>query len=182
VELATCELLDRLCRVAPGLIAQFTTVPARCILATGVGISVLEHFGLHAEPVSVYAYAINAAYWSWLERNKAGPPPADARFVGVDKSSTGKGWPGHLVIGVDAEALVDLDLQAFNRPQKQILVPAAEWWEAYPGEPVWEFEMGGTLMVYIPTGDLSYRRAPDWKRRQGGTARALVGQVIRGLH
>jgi hypothetical protein len=173
VELATVGLLDRLCRVAPGEIAKDANAPTRCIMATAAGIGVLEYFGVRAEPVPVYAWVPESDLRALDGKRPSGRESAPSRFVAIDERSRGqgplrdKGWPGHLLIGVEGEALVDLNLRAFQRPHKGIELPDAEWWEAYASPEEWAFYVNGTQIVYAYHGRHVVSDGPRLEEPQG---------------
>jgi hypothetical protein len=180
----------KLVEQAPAIIAAHARLPNRCILASRIGHGVLTYFGVPHQALVCNVHIYNPAYMAWADaRGHGAKTEAEAREVEavggrvliLDDTVPGPGYSGHVVllVGAPAEAFLDLDLQQFNRPGKDIALPAAGSFGIVPDQPTWSYHSdGGCGLYYTPRwGDTSYRMAPDWKRPQ----RAAVGALIRRL-
>lgn len=180
------SVIDALVKLAPAVIALHAKPGGRCILATRVGCEVLRYFEVPHAPLAVNVKLMNAAMLEWV---KAGQPggveiakACGAHMIEIHESVPGPGWSGHCVIEVPG-GIVDLDLQQFQRPAKQIDVPNASSFATGP-EP-WLYEINGSHLLYIPRrGDLSFMDSPDWRRAgpQSPQAGMLIRAIKKGLH
>jgi len=179
------KVIARLLYWQPHLFEALPLIRERCVLATRVGIDVLARFGIPAEPRPVVAMVCNLPYERFrvrikdlpLEDAKQVPLPPDGWSVlaGLppgpdDPPSRPARWYGHLVVYLPTrEQMLDLDFQAFNRPEKGLIVPPAllARWPAgddmtrvigaeIPGQPV--------IATYERNDDnQGYVDGPDWR-------------------
>jgi hypothetical protein len=167
-----------------------------CILCTAIGCDVLKTFGIDARPLSVQVDVVNQAWLTWTDDGRPGGPTGGlARGAwaitcgGEDTDPThfsptllpvepGKAWDGHLVIQVE-EGIIDLDLLAFSRPTKNLVLPAAALFafDAAAGQGQ-AFQIDGHLIRYQPKpADRSWEATRDWRsitKRQ-----ATVDRIVR---
>ncbi len=181
-------ILDVLIEVAPPIIALHAKPerPGRCILATAVGCEVCRHFGIAAAPLSVDLQIYNAAAVDWI---KAGQPDGVAGYAArgawvividsENRQPTVVGWPGHLVVETDG-GFLDLDLQQFQRPERQIVLPPAAGFQTDPARRPWSYTINGATLLYAPRReDRSFRTTPDWRRT--ATRSVAAGLAIRAI-
>lgn len=133
------KLLNRLAERGPSVINKHTKPGPHCVLSTTVGQMALARFGVQAEPYPVAVIVCNQAWVDWRDSDYQGGVAEQQRrgayllsntpdfkgqsfsYVKIDKP-----WDGHLVLRVPkVQALIDLDLGAFNRPQHNIVLPPA---------------------------------------------------------
>jgi hypothetical protein len=167
--------------------------PDCCIAATAILIDVLDHFRLTAKPLSVIATVFNPAMSGRIERE--GMPTLEAAerdwfprgcyslAVGVGDPQPGK-WPGHLVVNLGDQVLIDLTLDQADRTQHGIVLPMPI---VAPFPP--DFLTGDGQMVGLVNGcrvvyearpaDRSFERSNDWRSRKRRDA--VVGAAIRLL-
>lgn len=164
--------------------------PDACILAARVGHEALSYFRVahDVRPVAVACFNAEAMIELAAGRDVAADWPPEAWSVSASSRSEDRGplpgWSGHLVLTV-GDFLVDLTAEQFDRPSKGIVT----------GGPVLAHrdELEDTTMLgpeavsialtrgqYVAWGEpenLSYRRAPDWRRNYG----RFAGPVIRAM-
>lgn len=186
------QIASLLAVVAPAPIAEaFAETPARCIVATAIGLEALRFFGVKAEPFPVGLTIYNAALVQHLD---GGGVPG-ARIEGGHVLTTFDNqrqriitragrpyWRGHLVIHLPAaRALVDLDLQQLRRPEKGISVPdAAVFNYAEHSIQSQGFRVNGCMLRYMPSDDQSWRTSSDW-RSGARHSRDVIGRIIREM-
>lgn len=170
--------------------------PSRCVLSTRVGVDVLRYFGVPAEPELVQTFAFSPAYVEWV--NAGGDPngtphdewPPGAWSVGIDlRPERPGGFPGHVVVRLADDALLDLDARQFARPAYGLVVPTTlalrvdpDLWRA--GELATFGLDGGSAISYRRLDDPRLRAtlaaAPNWRYRAGRESlRPIIGQTIR---
>jgi hypothetical protein len=148
-----------------------------CIASTKIGLIVLKHFKIHAEPLSITMIVGNAKFGVWLN---AGCQPfasteeakaSGVRYVLVDdvlRKERSNGYPGHLVIAMrDRNAVLDLGLRQFRRPAKNIDPPDGalltvneEFWTG--GECMYELTNGEVAIIRRQENPPDWTLAPDW--------------------
>ena len=171
------KAIDRLVVFAPAIIAANAKPGGRCVLATAIGIDVLERFDVAAVPVSVRLRLANGAYLAHAERGMSAVGNVANGGHLIDTGSdadplTGtttsdRGWHGHLVMALPGVSLIDLDLQQLHRPQYGIVLPLAarfEWLglrvDRAAGR---EFPINGNRIRYdVRPNDQSWADAKDW--------------------
>jgi hypothetical protein len=163
----------------------------RCLTASRAGIDALRYFGVEALPVPVEALVGNPAFVASEAEMRAGTLSEEdavargVRYLQIDLTSQrDNGWPGHMVVGVPAaDALLDLDLGQFNRPEKSIVLPRAasfavdsDFWadpDAATG-----YLVAGCRVVYHRIAPVRpWTGAPDWRKH----GPRVAGPVIRKL-
>jgi len=197
------KIVARLLRHQPALFARLPFTPARCILSTRVAIDVLAAFAIPAEPWSVICTAATPAFLTYQETIAAldagappPPPPPDAWAVtagNIDRDAelvdvASRGWKGHLVAYVPHSGdLLDLDLQAFARPARGLLVPPVlrvRWpGDARDAAVEGRDETGRVHSVIAYRRDeenQAFRIARDWRSDDPRT-RAIVRGLIRAI-
>ncbi len=167
--------------------------PDCCIAATAILIDVLDYFRLTARPLSVIATVFNPAMTERIERE--GMPTLEeaerdwfpngcySLAVGFGDPEPGK-WPGHLVVNLADQVLIDLTLDQADRPQHDIVLPMPI---IAPFPPEFLTEDGhlagivnGCRVVYeARPSDRSFERSNDWRSRKRRDA--IVGAAIRRL-
>jgi hypothetical protein len=185
------QIVDALIECAPPVIATVAVKRARCIAATMTGLTVLEHFGVTATPRPVAVECFNPILVAWVREHPDAWPPSKADAADLERRGakvlltgpvrvTADGFPGHLVIAIDA-ITVDLDTQQFARPDAGIAMPPAVafQWPEYPDPVGWEAE--GSLLIYRALDDDSWRSGVDVGRRNDRVFRWVAGQIIRAM-
>jgi len=184
------EILDMLVEIAPPIIALHSKPEARgrCLLAAAVGCEVCRHFGIAAAPLSVAVEIYNKAAVDWITAGQPGGvegyQACGAWIIVIDHENRQphvRGWPGHLVVEIEGGGggILDLDLQQFQRPEKQILLPHAASFAIDPVRP-WRYTIGESLLCYTPRReDQSFRKTPGW--RMVGRGSAAAGMAIRTI-
>jgi hypothetical protein len=161
---------------------KYVRTPSFCILATRVGISVLEYFGIRARPLSVsiqvanaeYVRLANAGLFDKMTREELEQSGAWCIYVGPD--SPGPEWPGHLLIGIDRGA-IDLNFGQFYRPAKHINVPSVAAFVGYDNTRECGYNAYGCVITIRPLGDNRYLQAPDWRNQHPD----IIGEIIRAM-
>ena len=167
--------------------------PDCCIAATAILIDVLDYFRLTARPLSVIATVFNPVMSGRIERE--GMPTLEeaerdwfpngcySLVVGVGDPQPGK-WPGHLVVNLADQVLIDLTLDQADRPQHDIVLPMPVV-APFPAEFLTEYGqlsgvVNGCRVVYeARPADRSFERSNDWRSRK--RREAVVGAAIRQL-
>jgi hypothetical protein len=166
-----------------------------CIASSGVGLDVLDHFGILGEPLAVKVMIWNPAF---VKRIEAGHPfPKDRAELDVWVKEDGAWnvglglggdpepmkWPGHLVIIGERRYLLDLSLDQASRPQHNINldVLGAEITDDFlSGKEPRIVEIGGSIIRFIAWPDnLGYTNSPDWMFRT--RRNRIVQRVIRSI-
>jgi hypothetical protein len=167
--------------------------PDCCIAATAILIDVLDYFRLTARPLSVIATVFNPAMSRRIERE--GMPTLEeaerdwfprgcySLAVGVGGPQLGK-WPGHLVVNLADQVLIDLTLDQADRPQHGIVLPMPIVAPFPPDFLTEDGQMAGLIngcrVVYeARPADRSFDRSNDWRSRKRRDA--VVGTAIRLL-
>lgn len=182
------RIITALMKAAPPLIEARAAVRNRCIMATALGLNVLEYFSIRAQPYPCRVSIWNAAYDELLRNKEQANKMSEdeLRKTGawiriIDSRCTGPGWSGHLVIRLAHNRLLDLDAQQLARPDKNIFVPSpAVLLENYSeAGAVYEYE--GTHVVYAQhdnhTIAQQFLKAPDWIKTPRDFQ--LIGATIR---
>lgn len=191
------KVINRLLHWQPEVFSVTPLVRERCVLATRVGIDVLARFGIAAEPRPVIAGVWNAGYERFRlarERDPNTPVPDDGWSVWAglprepgDRPLGPKQWNGHLVVYVPARQLMlDMDFQAFDRPEKGLHVPpafAALW-------PSGSQIIARVLTAGIHAGlhahyrrnddNTAFRTAPDWTQDRDVLVDAVERAIRKG--
>lgn len=181
-------------RAIAGVFGDENLRPARCILATRVGVQVLARFDVAAKPVAVEAYVMNGAWLAWLEAGNPDPRPADGYSIFVGKRDPGdldaNGFDGHVIVATST-ALVDCDFRAFDRPAKGMPAPdgivlamaTERFARFYAGERVgFATDEGPSLALSLQyTGRTDFLDAPDWRRPHREAVRHAYKAVRRRL-
>lgn len=174
------KIIERLVHWQPRLFDQLPLVPERCVMATRVGIDVLARFGIAAEPRPVIAGIWNEGYERFRVAREGMPelaPPPDAWSVWAglppevgDRPLGPKRWHGHLVVWVPAKGwIIDLDVQAFHRPAKGLVIPDGGLIVPWPrGESIMgrvRCKDGHVLYAQYRRNDANqqFLGAPDWR-------------------
>lgn len=165
-----------------------------CVLATKVGLDVLRYFGVDAKPLPVVVAALNAPAVDWIESDRELPreygedadefEKSGAWIVQIDERDLGEPgrYPGHLVVGLPGEdAILDLSLGQFARPEKGILVPPGGMFDLPEGfadgrRGLYQLEGGGALVYEARPRSDRFRRGADWKRKN-----PYAGALIRRI-
>ena len=98
-----------------------------CIVSTAVGVDVLTHFGIFAEPLPVRTVIFNKPYVARIEAGSDWPKgdeiqrwqKEDGSYsvgIGVGTQQPNK-WAGHLVILIEKKLLLDLSIDQASRPK-----------------------------------------------------------------
>lgn len=189
------KIIARLMEWQPVLFGQLPLGRERCVLATRVGIDALARFGIAAEPRPVIAGVWNDGYERFRLQREVDPdvaPPDDGWSVWAglppdadDPPLAPTKWHGHLVVFVPARQLMlDLDFQAFSRPQKGL-----EVWGAFAapwprGESITCRQTGAKQPIYAyyrrNDENQAFRSAKDWLPHESTTDVVnLVERAIR---
>lgn len=173
------EMIERLCDVLPAKLRSYGYEPWTCVLHTRAGMDVCKALGLNAKPLPVKCLAFNAEYVrrtvelgrqptpsetnEWFE---AGAWAVGAGVRGATQAPNGRvGYNGHLVLAVEGRWLVDLSLDQFSRPEKNMTLrhgyhEAPDFIAGTTQDFI--FDVNGTHVVYVQHDDRAYLRAPDW--------------------
>lgn len=198
--MTTQNVLTALAQYAPSEIRAISKPGPACILATRVGVSVLENFRIVAEPFPVEFNVFNDAWREWGDANFVGGSEEQLRrgahlltnmpnwpggTLPQLNPARGRPWDGHLVLRVD-RWLVDLDLAQCSRPTKQIFLPPAVVAPLGANDVVeGDVTIKGvtSFVVYrplvAPYAD-DYKTAGDW-RANGEGFRAAVAAITRKM-
>jgi hypothetical protein len=170
------KVVNRLMEFGPVVIRANARQGNHCVLATRIGIDVLQEFGIHAEPAAVRLTIVNATMRAYLN---ARPEPtatltadevqaihatgAWALDVG-DGRAVGDGWNGHLMIHLPkAQQLLDLNFSQFNRHDKDIRVSDAALFPWPTGRTKGYWTKGGLgISVHLQPENTGYMTGPDW--------------------
>lgn len=173
------EMIERLCDVVPKHLRAAGYEAWTCVLHTRVGLDVCRALGLNAKPLPVKTLIYNAEYvrrmlelgrhpteeeaQPWFE---AGAWAMGAGVRGADRAPNGRvGYNGHLVLAVEGRWLVDLSLDQFTRPAKDIILRYG-YFEAPAfvtgAADDYGVEVNGSMVAYLRHDDRTFLRAPDW--------------------
>lgn len=162
----------------------------RCIMMTRIGIDVLKHFGVEAQPELVEIIVGNKWWCEWVEAGMPEPMPENAYSVALIDDPTDpeqvpvkeNDYPAHMVVRT-AHDLIDFDFRQFSRPTKRMQTPPVVAinipnWTVFDHEdgivrdasrqPGWHDGMAMRLMLHRiedarrETGRYDYEHAPDW--------------------
>lgn len=176
------KVLTRLLQAHPAVFKAAQLHPSRCILATAVGVAVLQEFGIQAQGVSVRVDLFNKAFVDWKEGGEPGGYPGAEAAGGymlsagyspdelpantvINQYPAGRGWDGHLVMGLTLageDLIVDLDLQQMNRPARGIQVPDAAVFAWKNGQATGRLPGGHVIAYAASPGNTTWQTAPDW--------------------
>lgn len=186
---AATSVISTLIEVTPEIVQGDLERQDLCVLASRVGQDALAYFGVAATPVTTRTIAFNQAWFEFANAHDGNlddpawaDQPADCWSVAVDERHEHDGrFPGHVVLVTD-DAMVDLSLGQFSRPDHGMEFPVAG---ALPlagfmgGEPLqWTTLDPPSYVIYQLRKDApSFRHGSDW-RRGGG---AYTGKVIREM-
>lgn len=157
--MTTEQLLDRLVKVAPPVLARFY-VPSACIATARIIRTVLARSGVTSTPLAVTVDAKSAQRW-----------------VHIGPESTGPDWSGHLVVDVGGRML-DLTIAQVNRPG----LSANPFWT--PSLPPVTIEQPGAQLTYDVLDDDGWRASPNWASddpEQRTLRRAAISGVLAAL-
>ena len=162
-------------------IAAAARFPNHCILATKIGLEVLNYFEIEATPLPVIIWLYNQAYADCAD---AGMKDANefvshgAFSVGINKSNPGKEWNGHLLIDLHNGDLLDLNFGQFSRPSKQIVVPVAAAFRDFTyGEPATYIVNQSHVCITADPTNVIYKNSNDWKLKDTAT----IGKIITAI-
>jgi hypothetical protein len=162
------ELLDR------EVPRETRRVGGVCILASRLGLGVLRHYGIPAEPVVLSFIAANQEWLEWRAKWDVDgvfapeePMPDGAWSVagGFDQGGPG-GYDAHLAlaVGEGGYLLCDFDAVQMDRPQHGIHVPTSVI-VPWDGQAAWVALADGGAIAYglhVGTNVANFRLAPDW--------------------
>lgn len=144
--------------------------PDHCIAGSSICLVEAERAGLTAKVVPVRVIAANATATGLIERQVPQPMwPDNAWSVGAYPGGgrpSAKAYNGHVVCVLDDAVLVDLAVQAMNRPRYNILIDhplVAEWSNDTAGLAL---PRRGTIVWQRVLDAPLWHTAPDWKRRR----------------
>lgn len=190
------KVISRLIEQQPQILERELETRSRCILATSVGIDVLAAFGIDASPLSVKVDLVNAAWVKWVQDGKPGGITNLERCggwalsAGYEPGTSGAPykpprpghWDGHLVVELTGQkAVIDLDMQQMNRPEKNIVLPSAVLLHLPDDDSGWEFNTpdGGKMLIQARREDDSFKGARDWWDK--AKRKPMVDEVIRAI-
>jgi hypothetical protein len=102
-----------------------------CIVSTAVGIDILNHFNVMAEPLAVRTSIFNEPFASRLSKLQSWPNKKQVEEWSKEGSySVGIGfgaqqvdkWAGHLVVLVEKQFILDLSIDQASRPQYNMVL------------------------------------------------------------
>ena len=179
------KILRRLATLGPIIIDRHAKPGGRCVMATRCCIVTLAQFGIDASPLSVRIVIHNQAMAAFLNDlgdrvpttadwegvREAGGHTLDAGDLSVPLPNVvhrpgGRDWNGHLMAAVPRfSSLVDLDLQQFCRPAKQIRLPpgASFTWEPGTTKHTYPLPGGGIIGIQAQPFNDGWQDAGDWK-------------------
>lgn len=155
-------------------------MPNHCILGARVAVEVGRYFGVPITERSTDTLVANALAWKLIgEAVPVEEWPDEAWTIGVNHESPGNGYPGH-VIAESEHFVIDLSAAQFARTKKGIkgealLAPKLDGFD-WSASLVISSADDGTVIVYKPMTDTTYKTAPDWRNRLnwGTEASALI--------
>jgi len=175
----------------PEILKEFR--PDSCIVSTAIGIDVLTHFGILAEPLPVKLSIFNAPYVKRIDSGSDWPNRETLIRWGQEDNSYSVGigygeqqlnkWAGHLVLLVENKWLVDLSIDQANRPQyNMIFEPMAieidnDFLSGKMPRILKDKECVIRIELIKNRGFLS---SPDWAF--GGRRKHLVSKIIEKIH
>lgn len=146
-----------------------------CIASTAIGIDILTHFGVLAEPLPVRTLIFNEPFAARVAKLQSWPTGQQVREwsdedgshsvgIGVGTQQPNK-WAGHLVVLVEKRLLVDLSIDQASRPQYNMLLQpfCVEVDEEFlSGSPkVFKFNQVVIRIDHL-IGNEGYTKSPDW--------------------
>lgn len=156
--------------------------PDSCIASTALAIDILKHYGIKAEAFPCTVMVFNAVNNQKIKEIGRLPNAEESRAwqddggwsVGVGFGSKGMAenkWPGHLVVIVDDEILLDLSIDQATRPKHKMYLQAGgggipNFQEFYSGKEVYVAEANDCLLIYERKDQDAYKKSPDWTERQ----------------
>jgi hypothetical protein len=146
------------------------------VLATAIGISTLNRFGIDAEALPVGVRLLNPAAVKLVDEGSPGGVDEGLRrgaymLTNLDpaplrQNIPGRVWSRHLVMLVPSrECVIDLDFQQLNRPEQDIVVPPAIMlsWPAGHADCCWTTTTGARLYFKAEPHNRTYQQATDWR-------------------
>lgn len=193
------KIVNRLVDFGPSVIGPHTKRPDHCVLATAVGVDVLQTFGIDARPLCVRISLVNKILLDYVAvHGRIGDADVPVLLAngghmldtgGPEDAHTGtvndRGWFGHLIVWVphvNGGGVVDLSLGAFNRPAKDIIVPPSGSFQFRPPGCSYTLPCGAELRYEMRPDDVSWMTAKDWAHpsRREPIVRELVAVIRRG--
>lgn len=177
----------------PAILEEFRA--DSCIASTRIGLDVLDHFGILAEPLPVSVTIFNPVMVEKYDEGMTLPQSKQemeewVRLYGAWAIGLGHGgdqgplkWPGHLVMLVEKELLVDLSIDQVNRPQRNIVLhPFATntFPEFLSGEEGLCAKVNGCMLRYLVLkGNKGYTTSPNWMIRlqRAGIVRNIIRKI-----
>jgi hypothetical protein len=166
-----------------------------CIVSTIIGIDVLSHFNVLANPLPVQVTIWNPAF---CKRIQAGQPfPKDIQELDVWVKEDGAWnvglglggdpepgkWPGHLAVLAEGKYLIDLSLDQASRPHRNInLEPLGMLVteEFVTGKEPKIIQINDCVLRFLASpGNLGYSKSSDWsiRRRRADVVSAIIRKV-----
>lgn len=187
------KVIDRLVAYAPAVLSAWAN--PKCVLATATGLYTLRQFGIESAGVAVIAEAANPAYMDWIRRGNPGElfHAMGCWFISNDPNFEGAELPRqvaeprratiqHVVLHVPKlGCIIDLNLDQFNRPSKQLVLPVSALklpWDGVHASRGWD--TGAVRYRPWPVHDDSWQAAPDWVNGLQKTE-AMVKELTRAI-
>lgn len=185
------EILHRLLVCGrPEILKEFRA--DSCIGSTAIGLDVLTHFGVLAEPLPVKLSIFNAPYVKRIENGSDWPNreilvrwgEEDGSYsVGIGFGAQEKNkWAGHLVLLVENKWLADLSIDQANRPKYNMT------FNPYAAEVDADFLAGKVPRIIKENGcvirielikDRGFLSSPDWMF--ANRRKPLVDRIIQKI-
>jgi len=166
-----------------------------CIASTAVGLDILTHFGILAEPLPVRTLIFNEPFVTRIE-NEGWPTgqqvqnwsEQDGSYsvgIGIGPQQPNK-WAGHLVILIEKRLLLDLSIDQATRPQYNMLLDplCIEVDEQFLSGSPKVFKVNQCVVrVDALKGNDGYASSPDWmflgrrKKIVANTLRLIQGDL-----
>lgn len=161
-----------------------------CIASTAVGLDILMHYGILAEPFPVRTLIFNEPFTSRLENGQGWPTGQQVRVwteedgsysvgIGVGTQQPNK-WAGYLAILVEKRLLLDLSIDQATRPQYNMMLEplCVEIDEQFISGSPKVFKAGQCVVrVDALLGNEGYTSSPDWLF--AGRRRKIVANTLR---
>jgi len=146
-----------------------------CIASTAIGLDVLTHFGVLAEPLAVRTLIFNEAFASRIEGGASWPKGDEIKTwleedgsysLGIGMGTPLPGhWAGHLVLLVEKKILIDLSIDQANRPQYNMKFDpfSVEVDNQFlRGIPKVFKHNGCVIRIDVLPNNMGYITSPDW--------------------